>query len=166
MSTETSSITPSGDSNKPDSTSGKEPSETRAVAGTHPLLSPSGTLSSGSMPEIIADDSMSVSARTAALAESLSRGPSSQASDPASSLGTTSESDPAVILDPPDGLRKRNSFRVDVPVPRRSRRLLQVSNSRVDPSQGPAKLDQPRPIGRHGTTVAIGGAAVSDGRQR
>ncbi|KAL1482843.1 hypothetical protein MTO96_033499 [Rhipicephalus appendiculatus] len=97
-STETSGITPSSDSNKPDSTSGKEPSETGAVAGKHPRLSSSATLSSGSMPEIIADDSMSVSARTAALVESLSRGPASQATDPSTS---SSETGLGVVLDDP-----------------------------------------------------------------
>lgn len=79
-STDTSPATPSADGSKPDSSSGKQPSDTKAVAGKHPPLSSSATLSSGSMPEEIADDTF---------AESLPRDPTSQATDPSTSSSET-----------------------------------------------------------------------------
>ncbi|KAL1416549.1 hypothetical protein MTO96_027851 [Rhipicephalus appendiculatus] len=68
------------------------------LAGTHPPLSSSTTLFSGSIPE--ADESMSVSARTAAQAESLSRGTAAQAINPTAAVGTSaSETGSAVVLE-------------------------------------------------------------------
>lgn len=102
LTTETTDITPSGESNRPDSTSNKEPSDTDAVAAPQLHLSSSGTLSSSSMPDISADESMSESAKTAALEESPSRGPSSLATDTTVTLGTSSPgTGPAVKLDAP-----------------------------------------------------------------
>lgn len=96
-------LTPSGDISKPRSSSYKGPSRsgTGAMAGTHPRLSSSATLSSGSMPEISADD---ISARTAALAESLSPGLSSQATEASGTIDTpSSETGPAAMDTTPEG---------------------------------------------------------------
>ncbi|KAL1420233.1 hypothetical protein MTO96_024454 [Rhipicephalus appendiculatus] len=69
-----------------------------ALARTRPPLSSSTTLFSGSFPD--ADDTMSVSARTTALAESLSRGTGAQAIDPTAAFGTSSsDTDYAVALE-------------------------------------------------------------------
>ncbi|KAL1471130.1 hypothetical protein MTO96_023867 [Rhipicephalus appendiculatus] len=69
-----------------------------ALAGTHPPLSSSATLFSGSFPD--ADDTMSVSARTTALAELRSRGTGTQTIDPSAAFGTSSsDTDYAVVLE-------------------------------------------------------------------
>lgn len=96
-STETTALTLSTESRQLTSSSDKAAtkSATAGQAGTHPRLS-TATLSSGSMADYSADDEMSISARTAALAESLSRGPDSQA---AGSLETSSSGTGAAAME-------------------------------------------------------------------
>lgn len=99
--TETTALTLSSESHQLTSSSEKAASKsatTGALAGTHPRLS-SATLSSGSMTEYSADDEMSVSGRTSALAESLSLGPFSQATEATGSLGTSSSGTGAAAME-------------------------------------------------------------------
>nr|XP_050050389.1 mucin-5AC-like [Dermacentor andersoni]XP_054918166.1 mucin-5AC-like [Dermacentor andersoni] len=102
-STETTALTLSIESRQLSSSSEKAASKsatTGALAGTHPRLS-SATLSSGSMAEYSADDEMSVSSRTSALAESLSLGPFSQGTVASGSLRSSSSGTGAAAMAPP-----------------------------------------------------------------
>ncbi|XP_070382657.1 uncharacterized protein [Dermacentor albipictus] len=121
-STETTALTISIESRQLTSSSEKAASKsatTGALAGTHPRLSsvtlswrslakpgPCAikhhiSLSSGSMAEYSADDELSVSSRTSALAESLSLGPFSQATAASGSIRSSSSGTGAAAMAPP-----------------------------------------------------------------